>query len=289
MIITMAGALALHCPCGRRDAEPAFSYDAPPAGETKFDFGSAPYRRRYLRCRSCGHWYADTDMDMSALYSGNYLDSTYGARMRQAFERIIALPPEKSDNAGRVAQVLEFARTALKGTLSPTLLDIGSGLGVFPYKMKEAGWRCTALDPDPRASAHAREVVGVEAITGDFMKLPDSAIATYNVVTLNKVLEHVVNPVAMLRKAARHVKPHGFVYIEVPDIAAAADGPEREEFFIEHLHVFSPESVRLVAQQSGLVSREINRIREPSGKYTLTALLVEGDRARIPVTNQELP
>ena len=265
--------LALRCPCGSGRVEPAFAYDAPPAGETKFDFGGAPYRRRYLRCVDCGHWYADTDMDLGALYSGSYVDSTYGQKMRQTFERIIGLPAGKSDNAGRVARILAFAAEALKGVASPTLLDIGSGLGVFPYKMKEAGWRCVALDPDPRASAHAREAVGVEAITGDFMKLPEQAAGMFHAVTLNKVLEHVADPTEMLRKAARHVKPGGFVYVEVPDVAAAVEGPGREEFFIEHLHVFSAESLLLLARQAGLRVLAVEAVREPSSKYTLRAFL----------------
>ena len=267
-----APAPTLHCPCGRRHDVPAFTYDAPPEGETRFDF-SGPYRRRYLRCTVCEHWYSDTGMDLAGLYGGTYVNSTYGERMRQTFERILALPAEKSDNSGRVACVLAYAAKALRGVPSPTLLDVGSGLGVFPFRMSQAGWRCTALDPDPRAAAHARDVVGVEAMTGDFMALPESEVGTYDVITFNKVLEHVPDPVVMLRKAARHLKPGGFVYLEVPDVAAAAEGPRREEFFIEHYHVFSPESVAMMARHAGFIPVAVERVREPSSKFTLRAFV----------------
>ncbi len=51
------------------------------------------------------------------------------------------------------------------------------------------------------------------------------------------------------------------------------DGPDREEFFIEHLHVFSMASLGLLAQRAGFAVDSAERLREPSGKYTLVAFL----------------
>jgi 2-polyprenyl-3-methyl-5-hydroxy-6-metoxy-1,4-benzoquinol methylase len=260
----------LHCPCDRRFDEPVFKYDAPPAGETRFDLGAQTYCRSYSRCGLCGHWYSEHKMDLANLYGGAYVESTYGNRMRQTFERILALPVEKSDNARRVARVLGFAATFFPSGKKRTLLDVGSGLGVFPYRMKEAGWSCMALDPDPHAAVHAREVVGVQAVTGDFMTIGTDQLGRFDVITFNKVLEHVEDPVAMLSKASRHLNPDGFVYVEVPDgEAAAAEGPEREEFFIEHHHVFSMASLAMMASRAGFRALEIERLLEPSTKYTI--------------------
>ncbi len=41
--------------------------------------------------------------------------------------------------------------------------ESGPGPGVFPARMMEVDWTCTALDPDPRAAALAREVIGIAA------------------------------------------------------------------------------------------------------------------------------
>ena len=135
------------------------------------------------------------------------------------------------------------------------MLDVGSGLAVFPARMKEAGWTCTALDPDPRAVEHARTVVGVEAVRADFMEADD--LGRFDLVTLNKVLEHVPDPAAMLGRTREFLAEGGVVYVELPDGEAAAadpDGPDREEFFIEHLHVFSMSSMSLLADRAGLVT-----------------------------------
>jgi len=264
-----------HCPCKGQFLEAAFQYDAPPAGETLFARDDQPYNRSYDRCTLCGHWFSNNPMDMSGLYSGAYVKSTYGEAMRQTFERIIALPPQQSDNAGRVTRVLAFSHEHFNTQKVPSLLDVGSGLGVFPYAMKQCGWNCTALDPDESVGRHTQEVVKVAAVTGDFMEIDISVLGRFDVVTFNKVLEHVEDPVAMLGRALLLLEPGGFVYFDVPDgEAAAAEGQAREEFFIEHLHVFSPVSVVLLANRAGFLPLVIERLREPSGKFTLRAFLV---------------
>lgn len=270
-------ASGLVCPCcGQADFETAFAYDAPPHGETRFDLRGQPYRREYRRCRLCGHFLSIHGLDLSALYSGAYVDVTYGSPegMRRTFERIVSLPPERSDNAGRVRRLVEFAaRRPLSGAQgeAPTLLDIGAGLGVFPWGMKQAGWSCTALDPDPRAAAHIRDAVGVAAVAADFLTVDPQELGTFDVVTFNKVLEHVLDPVAMLARALPLVRTGGFVYVELPDTAAAVAGKEREEFYIEHHHVFSPSSLIFLIERAGFSPVALERLREPSGKYTLRA------------------
>jgi SAM-dependent methyltransferase len=260
--VSAAGA----CPiCGGRLAE-AIRYDARPDGETPFDLGGAEYERSYLRCEGCGHLSSHHELDLSTLYSGAYMDATYGGdRLARTYERIMSLPPERSDNVQRVRRLV--------GWLGPSgrALDVGSGLGVFPARMKEAGWSCTALDPDPRATAHARETVGVEAVEADFMAAGD--LGSYDLVTFNKVLEHVEDPVSMLARAKGLLAPGASVYVELPDgEAAAAESYAREEFFIEHLHVFSMASLCILAARAGLPVAHAERLREPSGKYTLAAL-----------------
>ena len=65
----------------------------------------------------------------------------------------------------------------------------------------------------------------------------------------------------------------------IPDVrklsAAGAhpDGAGREEFFIEHLWVFSPMSLQRLAACAAFEVHGLRRLREPSGKYTVDAFL----------------
>jgi len=113
---------------------------------------------------------------------------------------------------------------------------------------------------------------GVEGICGEFLTIEKAG--PFDAITFNKVLEHVEDPVKMLAKTHSLLSDIGFVYIELPDgEAAAKEGKEREEFFIEHHHVFSPASVVHLAQKAGFQLIELERLQEPSSKYTLRAFV----------------
>jgi SAM-dependent methyltransferase len=257
--------------CGGEHARIA-SYDAPPEGET--DFGINPYRRTLWQCRRCGHVINLHGFDLEAsLYQGAYAEATYGEKMRATFERIMGLPPERSDNRQRVAR-MNLLAGALGWEPPRSCLDVGSGLGVFPAAMREAGWECVALDPDPAATAMIGDLAEVETLTGDFMNI--TAPRRFDLVSFNKVLEHVREPAAMLARARDFLTDRGAVYVELPDgEAALADaGPEREEFFVEHFDAYSAASIALLIRAAGFDTLSVERIREPSGKYTLRAFAV---------------
>ncbi len=268
---------SMQCLCGGERFIEVFTYTAPPKGETQFPFSGADYHREVWACQQCGHLLSRHDLGVDGLYTDTYVHSTYGEDgLQHAFERIISLDPLKSDNTGRVKRLLEFGTAHFARSRDPraprTILDVGSGLCVFLHRMKMAGWDCTAIDPDPHAVAHARDRVGVAAHCGDFMTV--HGLGWFDVVALNKVLEHVIDPITMLSRVLTCVKPDGFVYVELPDGEVARRfGPGREEFFIEHWHMFSPVSLAVLASRAGFDVRALERLQEPSGKYTLRAFL----------------
>jgi 2-polyprenyl-3-methyl-5-hydroxy-6-metoxy-1,4-benzoquinol methylase len=256
------------CRSGARSLIAAF--DRRPEGETAFHF--ADYHRELWRCDSCGHFQNHHTFDLSKLYQGTYSQATYGERLRGNFEKIMALPSDRSDNRQRAIYIDEFWR--MNGSRARELVDVGSGLAVFPAAMREKGWRCLAIDPDPAAARQARELAGAEAMAGDFFALEPPR--RFALVTFNKVLEHVPDMVAMLDRAKRWLADDGLIYVELPDGEAAITDPlgaAREEFFVEHYCAFSARSYALLAQEAGFTVRRIDRIREPSGKYTLRGFM----------------
>jgi len=268
----MSLALADRCFCGSSEWQPAVTYAAPPTGETPFPLPKGSYNRGYFRCPTCGHLHGQHNIDLGFLYDGAYVDATYGDYdgIARTFDRIKALPPDKSDNVGRVARIREFTEGSGRFPTEPRLLDIGAGLGVFPSAIKDLGWDVTAIDPDPRAARHMRERLGIPVIEADIFDVDPGNVGTFDIVTLNKVLEHVVDPDALLHRCSDFLNEGGVIYFEVPDgPAALTDGPHREEFFIEHHHAFSLESARHLARMSGLANFESGTIVEPSTKYTV--------------------
>jgi SAM-dependent methyltransferase len=265
----------LSCPfTGETEARKVFVYSEPPHGEIKFKtVKDQAYYREIWQFPLSRHYLSVHQMDLSDLYEGAYVDANYQNKsgLRKTFDRIIGLPHDRSDNVGRIDHITNFLRSLTHRTSCNTLLDVGSGLGVFPFGMKLAGWECTSIDPDLRSVEHIQSL-GIEAQQGDFMNYASDNV--YPLITFNKVLEHVLNPVIMLQKCKGNLTPAGLVYVEVPDgEMAEAGGPEREEFCVDHHHIFSATSLSMLADQAGFSVLQIQRLQEPSTKYTLRAFL----------------
>ncbi len=261
--------------CRGTDLLVHFTYDVPPPLETRFPLAEGrTYWRELHRCTQCGHYLEWFEADQSALYGGEYVSTTYGdsAGIRRTYDKINALAPEQSDNVGRARFVDGYCRsrwpTDRLRDQRPRLLDVGAGLGVFPHRMKEAGWDCTTLDMDERLITHHRDVIGVSGVCADVQTV--EGIGTFDLITFNKVLEHIVDPIAVLASVRRLLRVDGLVYIELPDgEAAEAEGKEREEYLLGHHHVFSFASYALLIARAELTLVACERLQEPSSKYTL--------------------
>ena len=257
------------------DFKKIHTYNSPPIGEINFPIKkSSIYSRELWQFFPSKHFLSTHSMEIDTNYDGTYVEATYKdyERLKLTFKKIISLPETKSDNTWRVKGIKEFASKWFLNNAKLNLLDIGSGLGVFPYTIKKIGWECLAIDPDKIAIKHISEDLKIDAICGDFMSLKPQK--KFNIITLNKVLEHIKDPIEILKNTHYWLLEKGFVYIELPDgEAAICDGPEREEFFVEHIHIFSIPSTIALANKAGYLVKNISRIKEPSGKYTIRAFL----------------
>jgi SAM-dependent methyltransferase len=268
----------LRCICDKKFCKRIATYNTSPSGEVLFDLGNEPYLREYFSCDICSHMFGKHNLDLSSLYGGNYVDATYGGRegMVERLKKVLNLPDEHSDNISRVRRIVEFWKSfiAAHEPDSPTaLLDVGAGIGVFPAVMKDLGWTASAIEPDARTASHLREEIGISAFNQDFLKLSPKELGVFSLVTFNKVLEHLEDPISLLSHAKHFLSKNGICYVEVPDIRSSEESFLREEFFIEHHHVFSISSCAAMAERSGFRVLKIERIIERSGKYTIFAFL----------------
>lgn len=247
-----------------------FEYFKRPHGETIYagiDYGK--YHRIYYKCLKCEHYSGYFKMKINNLYSSTYNDAVYSGKIKKNFDKINNLPSSKSDNYYRVKRIDNFLKKKkiFKGNKKIKILDVGSGLGIFPFKMRKKKYDVTALDPDKRSCLHLTKNLKVKAVHGDFLKIKIKK--KFQLVTLNKVIEHVTNPQKMLNKVKKILFEKGFVYIEVPDVAASIKGKNREEFYLDHLHVFSKNSLLYLARQNRLKKLILKSVKEPSGKFTV--------------------
>lgn len=245
-----------------------YSYTKPPKNEP--DYKIPAYKRKILKCNICNHCTAVHDIDTKKFYSENYSVISHGKDIESKFKKILNLK-KKSDNYFRVKRFLEFFKNNMNAKMK--LLDIGSGLSVFLYALsKKVKWDIQGIEPDLNFVNFATKKLklSVSRTTLEDKKNKKK----YDIISLNKVIEHVENPLLFLKKINRTLKENGYVYIEVPDGESASrtrGGKNREEFFVDHLHVFSLRSLANCIKYSNFKLLKIDKIQEPSGKLTLFA------------------
>jgi len=97
------------------------------------------------------------------------------------------------------------------------LLDVGCGPGTLLGILKSRGRHVIGLDLSPEAAGIAARENGVPAVTAALENacFPD---ACFDVVTMFHVLEHVLDPRAVLMEVSRLLRPGGRIVLQVPNI-----------------------------------------------------------------------
>jgi 2-polyprenyl-3-methyl-5-hydroxy-6-metoxy-1,4-benzoquinol methylase len=264
--------------CGALDARHCVTLNKKPACETDYGIPPQNYTRNIFQCNNCDVFFNNQDLLPDSFYQGDYNDRTYGERWNARFEFIMSLPFEKSDNKQRCARIHDFLLK--KGNIphQTKVLDIGSGLGVFSAEMNNHNYLTHIVDPDQKSVEHALNVIGVrEAWQGSVLEI-DKYLGEkkFDFISLNKVLEHVPSPLHALSSLQAYLHDCGIVYVELPDGEAAEEFDstfESQEFCIEHLTVFGSKSISWLVENAGFTTLKIDRVHEPSGKFSIYAFL----------------
>jgi SAM-dependent methyltransferase len=129
------------------------------------------------------------------------------------------------------------------------LLDVGSGSGEFVYGALLAGFDVAGLEPHAGYSDYTRTTFGVPIITAPLEKA-QIAPESYDVITLNHVLEHLQDPLASLSYLNGWLKMGGVLVVEVPDIEHTQHSPVNR-FHFAHIYNFNHDTLKAMLEKSG--------------------------------------
>jgi len=151
--------------------------------------------------------------------------------------------------------------------------------------MRSLGWDVDGVEMDPEAARIARDHLGLRVRTGT-VKAQAFPAGTFDAVTLSHVIEHVPDPLVTLRECKRVLRPSGRLAVTTPNLASRGHARFGAAWLHldppRHLHLFSVESLRRVAEAAGLrVDTLRSSIRFADGAYMASRDIEETGRARM--------
>jgi len=187
-----------------------------------------------------------------------------------------------------LSQLPSVQRTAILSVLGlPTskagsLLDIGCGNGYFIARMRSLGWQVSGVDPDPAAVSYGQRQ-GLNILAGTIADLPETE--SYDVITLSHVVEHVADPVDLLRECAKRLRSgDGRLIITTPNINSLGHRLFRKYWrgleVPRHLVLFSPAGLRSCVERAGLSLKSLStETRLAQMIYSQSARASAGDQS----------
>ena len=150
------------------------------------------------------------------------------------------------------------------------LLDFGSGFGIFPYSIKN-NYDVYFYEKNKNCIKFCRDNLKLNF----FNKKINNTKNRFDYITCNKVLEHMsIQDISKyINLFKKMLKKKGKIYLELPNSSASKKGYHRQEFFSEHLNIFSEKSLRIFIKNCRLKIIKLKSLIEVNNKFTLRVLL----------------
>jgi len=214
-----------------------------PADPEHYRCTTLSYGEHYqiVQCRLCGLVYTDPRRPAGAIWRDyedvvdeRYLEEREGrlATFQRNIQPLEALVP--NHNGQR-------------------LLDVGAHVGVFVEVAQERGWDAWGLEPS-RWAVEVGRGRGLNMIQGGLRDVELDSDA-YDAVTMWDVVEHLLDPLAELREAARVLKPGGVLLahtINIDSAFARLMGKQWPWLVEMHNYFFSPHTLGATVAKAGL-------------------------------------
>lgn len=149
------------------------------------------------------------------------------------------------------------------------LLDLGTHVGRFPFLAHQRGWTCEGIELNPRTRAFASRTTQLQIHHLNAQELVNQG-QVFDVVSMIDVLEHIPDPVRMLKLASKLLPDQGIIAVKVPNGAAQ----HRKEIWhhrvrpsyrpsladnLVHVNHFTPDSLSKALEKAGFTDIEVTQ------------------------------
>lgn len=131
------------------------------------------------------------------------------------------------------------------------VLEVGCGPGELLSRLRrERSCKVWGLEPSPREAYLARSRYGINVVSADGSFLP--YCCTFDLILAFHVLEHVSDPVAVVRELLGFLSFDGHLVLECPNLASPTAGMPLVQFFEPaHIWTFSLSALKRIVYSAG--------------------------------------
>jgi 2-polyprenyl-3-methyl-5-hydroxy-6-metoxy-1,4-benzoquinol methylase len=172
--------------------------------------------------------------DLARLYASESYRSVTGSRFNPIVESFIYL--------SRTRRRKRVEKYVSRGNI----LDIGCGRGLFLAIMRRNGWAVAGVEFSPEWAAAVSRIHDIPVVSGE---PPEWAFqdGSFDVITMNHVLEHLLRPAEMVGECNRLLRKGGLLVCALPNIASLqASAGKAGWFHLDipyHIHQFSEDGL----------------------------------------------
>jgi len=215
-----------------------------------------------VRCQSCGLVYANPRLPSvrtDLRYNADYFRHEYLPSV---------LPPGGPDDVAFLDDRYQAPLALLSNGAGARgrLLEIGAGAGFFLKAAVRSGWDAYGLELSSEAATYARETLGVRVLQVPAEQMPFEP-RSFDAAAMFEVIEHLRDPLRVVRAAYGALKPGGRLIVSTPNLAALSRFVLSADWAVlspaEHLYYFTEATLTALLLQAGFRSVRFERRFRP--------------------------
>jgi len=181
--------------------------------------------------------------------SKNELSAFYKEKYRSEYK--LTYSPKIKHTIRYASGTISHLNTILSFVNNPNgkkLLDIGSGSGELLYFAKKAGFDVLGIEPNKGYAEFCKNKLSLPIFNGTYEEA-DIKESEYDVIFMNEVLEHMPDPMSVLRDIHSFLKTDGIVIVNVPDIEIGKHSPLKR-FHYAHIYNYNHICLKKIIEKS---------------------------------------